>query len=333
MDSRGTAWAHPLLHYYSAALLSARGRLDDAMAEADAGVTIAEQLTAFQLTVPLLGTLTRLAVLRGDLEQGRDFRAKMAGHLANGITAATEDVEWPQALLLLAEGEPGRAFALLADLYGRLVEHPALIAQDPGAAPTLLGLALTAGDRPRAVVVAEAAARLAARNPGSHALAGAAAHTAGRLRRDHQQMRTAVAEFRLTARPLALASALHDAAVLGRDFEARETVQDWYDEALELVTVARAGGAQRGLVRDLGAWRGTAPPEVVDDEKPCLPQLSPAERQVARLIAAGMTNIVAARQLHLSRHTVDSHLRKIFQKLDIHSRVELATVVARECPP
>jgi DNA-binding CsgD family transcriptional regulator len=63
-----------------------------------------------------------------------------------------------------------------------------------------------------------------------------------------------------------------------------------------------------------------------------LPQLSPAERNVALLVADGLTNVEVARRLYLSRHTVDSHLRKIFSKLDIRRRVELARVVARECP-
>jgi DNA-binding CsgD family transcriptional regulator len=37
-----------------------------------------------------------------------------------------------------------------------------------------------------------------------------------------------------------------------------------------------------------------------------------------------MTNQGAARRLHLSPHTVNFHLRTIFRKLGIRSRVELA---------
>jgi DNA-binding CsgD family transcriptional regulator len=51
--------------------------------------------------------------------------------------------------------------------------------------------------------------------------------------------------------------------------------------------------------------------------------LTDAEAKVARLVAAGMTNREVAAQLFLSRHTVDSHLRRVFTKLDIASRVEL----------
>jgi ATP/maltotriose-dependent transcriptional regulator MalT len=331
-EGLGTGWARPLLHYYSAALLTMRGRLDEAVAEADAGVTIAEQLTALQLTVPLLGTLARLAVLRGDLEQARGCLDRMSSLIATGITAPPEDVEWAQASLLIADGSADEAFGLIEGVYDELPDRPTLIVLEPRSAARLVGLALHARDRARATAVADAASRLAERNPRSQAMAGAAAHAIGVLRRDLRKLCEAVAAFRKANRPLALASALEDAAILGRDREDQATVRGWYDEALRLVTAAGAHGARQQLEAGLGAWRGVTPGPLPIADAPCLPLLSQAERSVALLVAKGMTNSVAARRLHLSPHTVDSHLRKIFMKLDIHSRVELASVVARECP-
>jgi DNA-binding CsgD family transcriptional regulator len=52
--------------------------------------------------------------------------------------------------------------------------------------------------------------------------------------------------------------------------------------------------------------------------------LSDPERDVARLVGAGLTNRQVARRLFLSPHTVNYHLRGIFRKLGISSRVELA---------
>lgn len=55
--------------------------------------------------------------------------------------------------------------------------------------------------------------------------------------------------------------------------------------------------------------------------------LTPTERIVAAIIAEGATNREAAARLYLSRHTIDYHLRQIFRKLGVASRVELTRVV------
>ena len=51
--------------------------------------------------------------------------------------------------------------------------------------------------------------------------------------------------------------------------------------------------------------------------------LTAAERAVAELVAGGLTNREVATRLAVSPHTVDDHLRSVFAKLGVHSRVEL----------
>lgn len=52
--------------------------------------------------------------------------------------------------------------------------------------------------------------------------------------------------------------------------------------------------------------------------------LTPQELQVARLVGQGMSNREAASQLYLSPRTIDFHLRNVYAKLGVSSRVELA---------
>jgi len=52
--------------------------------------------------------------------------------------------------------------------------------------------------------------------------------------------------------------------------------------------------------------------------------LTVAENRVAQLAAQGRTNKQIAEQLYLSPYTVATHLKHIFTKLDVISRVELA---------
>jgi DNA-binding CsgD family transcriptional regulator len=55
--------------------------------------------------------------------------------------------------------------------------------------------------------------------------------------------------------------------------------------------------------------------------------LTDGELRVVAGVAEGMSNRSIAEELHLSRHTVDAHLKHVYLKLDIHSRVQL-TVLA-----
>ena len=46
-----------------------------------------------------------------------------------------------------------------------------------------------------------------------------------------------------------------------------------------------------------------------------------------------MTNRSIAEELYLSRHTVDAHLKHVYLKLDIHSRVELTVLAVQHRVP
>ena len=56
--------------------------------------------------------------------------------------------------------------------------------------------------------------------------------------------------------------------------------------------------------------------------------LSASQLGIAELVASGLTNQEVAARLYLSRHTIDFHLREIYSKLGIDSRVKLARLVS-----
>jgi DNA-binding CsgD family transcriptional regulator len=58
-------------------------------------------------------------------------------------------------------------------------------------------------------------------------------------------------------------------------------------------------------------------------------ELTPREREVAGLIAQGLSNDQIARRLVLTRGTVANHIRNIFTKLGLRSRVQIATRMVR----
>jgi DNA-binding NarL/FixJ family response regulator len=58
--------------------------------------------------------------------------------------------------------------------------------------------------------------------------------------------------------------------------------------------------------------------------------LTPQELQVALVVAKGATNSEAAAVLFLSVKTIEFHLRNVYRKLGIRSRVELARLLVNE---
>jgi DNA-binding CsgD family transcriptional regulator len=51
--------------------------------------------------------------------------------------------------------------------------------------------------------------------------------------------------------------------------------------------------------------------------------MTKSELAVAQLVATGLTNREIAERLFVSPHTVNTHLRQVFAKLEVNSRVDL----------
>jgi DNA-binding CsgD family transcriptional regulator len=119
-----------------------------------------------------------------------------------------------------------------------------------------------------------------------------------------------------------------DAARVLAENGRREESAALLNEALQLYEQADAdawAGRVRAQLRALGlapAPRGTRRRPTTGWES-----LTSTEKAVSRLVAEGLTNGAVARQLYISPHTVNTHLRHVFAKLGVPNRVALAALV------
>jgi DNA-binding CsgD family transcriptional regulator len=82
------------------------------------------------------------------------------------------------------------------------------------------------------------------------------------------------------------------------------------------------GGVVLGVVMHLDAGSRTRDRPLLG-----LGSLTDTERSISKLVAEGLTNRQIAERVFVSRHTVDFHLRTIFRKVGVASRIELARQV------
>ncbi|MFB9831158.1 helix-turn-helix transcriptional regulator [Actinoallomurus acaciae] len=305
------------------------GRPDDAAAEAEAGLETAGELGTYGFTRLGHAVLAIVALRRGDLSQAvRHIERYRAQADDNAIPWGWGT--WAVALVTEAESGPGRAKQVLGADTRMWRWHLGL---EPSLAAWQTRVSLAAGDRALAVAVVDTIEALAQSNPDFPALADAAAHARGILDNDAASLRHAGARL---VDPWARASAAEDLGVM----LTRGTVEPDYQAAVHSLDRALEGYEKIGALRDAARvrarlrgfglrrrhWKQSARPVTGWDS------LTDTERSVATLVAQGLTNQRVAAQMFVSPHTVKFHLRQVFRKLDIGSRVELANVAAGRRP-
>ncbi|WP_342451896.1 ATP-binding protein [Streptomyces palmae] len=300
------------------------GRLADARASADVASAMTDEFGRGDLAdITLRHAMMRVALHTNDQQAAREYAARARRMRSGGAPLVREVGSWMLALMADVEGRPDRAMAELDEVMAaRAEERPALAGWlDPADTPVLVRMAVRADAYERAAQAVGLAERRAALNPELPFLAATAAHARGLLDNDLGPLLRAVRLYEDCPRTMARASALEDAGrglVATRRFEA----VPYLEAALALYTRA---GAERDVTRVRRRLRAAGvrrrPSSAARAGE--WPELTAAEVRVVRLVTQGLTNLQVAERLSLSPHTVSSHVRRAFTKLDLTSRAEL----------
>ncbi len=270
-----------------------------------------------------LASLAMIAAIQGDIETCQ-LRARavatQAGENSLGLSAALAG--WALAVLELSRGNAAEAFFRLRSLvragpgYGhptmRLLTAPHFVEAATRMGETEWAAASLAGYRRWAEsVAAPEALALAARCEGLLATGDEAADHFENALSLHRTCGDDDVEHARTQ--LLFGAFLRRARLPGR---AREHLHNAL-ESFELFGARLWVRQTRAELRALGTTdRGP--------ESPSTSELTAQQQQIARLVAEGATNREVAAHMFISPRTVEHHLRGIFRKLNIRSRVDLA---------
>jgi DNA-binding NarL/FixJ family response regulator len=197
---------------------------------------------------------------------------------------------------------------------------------DPEGAVLLVRGALASGDQTRAQLLARKTGRLAADSRQDTEMMVAAAHAAALIGRDASALERAAARY---------------SSVLARAWATEDAGVAWAERGGKARAVARLREAhalyQRiGSSDDMARVRSRLREDGIRlrhwtrADRPALgwESLTDTEQRVVGLVADGLSNRAAATQMFLSEHTVAFHLRHVFWKLGVSSRVQLARLAA-----
>ncbi|MGB7589135.1 MAG: AAA family ATPase [Solirubrobacterales bacterium] len=307
------------------------GELHDAQADADTAIRISMQFGFSVALSSWLGGAVRTLVARGDFAGAEDLLDKVwrERELSSGL---------PGALLLCARGE-------LRLLTGRQAEarHDFLAAAErlsflPLANPEVVGwrtgLALceaALGNMEEARRRAAEATELA-REAGNPRGIGIALRVQGVVTDGAEGialLRQAAEILAGTRARLQYAHALVELGAALRRANCRREAREPLREGLDLAHRCGAIPLEEQARTELAAT-GARPRKAVLTG---VESLTPSELRVARMAADGMTNREIAQALTVTAKTVETHLRHVYQKLDVEGRAQLAAINLSPPPP
>jgi DNA-binding CsgD family transcriptional regulator len=327
---RGTP-AAAVLSILDARLGVAHGDLTGAATAAQAAVAAAAEAPGYaSLGHGLLGLI---ALRQGDLAAAAQHLASRPAPAAHPAASYARPATRLADAMVAAAGEgPAAAIGHIRAACAHLRQRPGILLGEPAIPAWLVRTALAAGGHGLAAEVAQAASALARANPDVPALTAAAAQCQGLLTHDPARLAAAAAQH---TDPWAQASAAEDLAVLLASQASKDQAITRLHEAMagyERAAASTDMARIRGRLRRLGVrrryWTACAGRPLTGWES-----LTDAERATAQLAAQGLNNRQIGSRLYISRHTVAFHLRQIFRKLQISSRVQLTRIVVEQGQP
>jgi len=319
---RGQEHPIPVLHYHLAELECWAGNWEAAARHAEESLEAAVQTgMAFYRTMALYASAV-VDAHRGRIDAARDAATEGVA-LAESVGAVTTRILNLSVLgfLGLFTGNPGEAHVHLgvaADLVASMgVEEPGLFRFVPDEVEALVALGRLDEASSLLGPFEERAARLdrawplatAARCRGL--LLAASGDIPGAL----DSLGEAVARHERVPEPFALARTLFALGRVLRRAKLKAEARESFEGALAIYN--RLGA---------GVWAERAGREVrrVGVRAPGPFELTPTEERVASLVVQGQTNQQVADALFMSVNTVEWNLGKIYRKLGVRSRTELA---------
>ena len=300
------------------------GRLEDASVMLDARFDSHGPPVVTVMDASGVVALGRLALHTGDGRQVRQTSEIARTMLTETTPGVRRHAAWLLSLQATADGDPTRAHHCLCATGERERRHVlSRLWPDLADEPQMVRIALAVGDRELAESAVADADRRAELSPGVPSLNAIAAHSRALLHGDIDELSEAVGLFERSPRLLAHARACEDLGMAHQEQGNADSAIDALTQAL--VLFARAGATTdaarlRSRLRALGIRRRVAPAE-----KPATSwaAMTKSELSVAQLVANGLTNREVAERLFVSPHTVNTHLRQVFAKLEVKSRVDL----------
>jgi DNA-binding NarL/FixJ family response regulator len=145
----------------------------------------------------------------------------------------------------------------------------------------------------------------------------------GLAKGDPESALVAVEHYRLVGRPVELAHALEDAAVLMASHDQREDAISLYGEAVRTFVALGAHWDRARAKTRLGQFGIREPMHSIPGGGAGWETLSAAEQRIAGMVASGLSNPDIATRMSLPRRIVQAHVVQIMAKLGVGSRAEI----------